>query len=87
MQTNADRFYLKGRVKIPTKKIEMFKKWNMEYPHSLMEYDSGFLMYLLTIVFGNETLRKSCALGRKPPNADIAHDALDLQLLEFVKGM
>lgn len=86
-QSNADRFYLNGRIKISVKNVDLFKKWNSTYPHSQLDHDSGFVTYLLTIVFDIETLRRSSALGRKPTNGKPAHDALDCEILQFVRGM
>lgn len=65
----------------------MFKKWNSEYPHSQIDCDSPFLIYLLLIVFGADTLKKSSALGKKAKNANVQHDPLDPELLGFVEGM
>lgn len=59
----------------------------MEYPLNQMDHDSRFLAHLLTIVFDTETLKRSSALGRKPTNSNIVHDALDAELLQFVRGM
>lgn len=65
----------------------MFKKWNSVYPHSQIDCDSPFLIYLLLIVFGADTLKKSSALGKKARNANVRHKALDPELLAFVEGM
>lgn len=85
-QSNADRFYVNGRVKISSSTIKMFKKWKNEFPHSTMDYDSRFVSLLLINVFNIDILRRSSATGKRACNG-VIHDALDPVLLKFVKGL
>lgn len=64
----------------------MFKKWNAEYPLTEEENDGVFLSYLLGAVFGHETLKRSSAFGGRANHSGVTHEALDAELLDFIKS-
>lgn len=86
-QTNGDRLYLNGRIKILAADLKMLKKWNDSFPASSSVNDSKFVCKLLEIVFDRETLMRSSATGRLANNNGLQHEALNVERLQFVKGM
>lgn len=52
----------------------------------ISEYDSKYVGFLLSIVFGDDTLKKCSARGTASNFNGASHQALDPQILKFIEG-
>lgn len=85
-QENGSRFYEVGNheIKLTNTTIETLKFWDERYPNVII--DSKYLKILAVDVFGLERLALSSVYGGRARNAQIQHEPLDGQKLQFVQG-
>lgn len=83
---NGDRIYKLQTCEILlcNETIQSLKLWNVKYP--TVEYDYKYLKLLAYDTFGREALAVSSVGGSRAHNADVKHQPLNLEILEFVQG-
>lgn len=84
-QAHGDRYYLDGKIKIAKDIAITLKNMNLSPITNQPEYDYRFVVYLLTEVFGNETLLKSSAYAKQ--SSSHKYQNLDQVKLAFVRDV
>lgn len=82
-ELNGNRWYWLDGTMICLKSEDLDELKNMG---KTQKSDSNFVSVLLSVIFGNDVLKKSSGGGRSNYN-QISHSALDSKKLKFIKGI
>lgn len=85
-QSNLDRYYLDGLIKIPKEEIALLKGMNSNIITGSKEYDYRFISRLLLAVFEEKDLCEGCVKQRDTKTPCI-YKELDEMKFSFVKGL
>lgn len=86
LQTNGDRYFLDGQIKISKDIVQTLKNMNTSTITNSIDYDYRFIKYLISQVFSKDTLAES-AIYQSNRSAARKFRELDEDKLSFVRAV